>query len=186
MKKIYIIITALLLCTAMIFALCSCGDGAADETTDKAAETTDKAAETSDNTAENATGAVTDDKTTETDAETADAAITDQASETDGADTSAVSDGNTSHTHSYTAQVITEPGCESKGLTRYTCSCGDSYDKETDAKGHDFAMFEKVEPTYVTGGYTVYKCSRCGEVEIRDTVPPISGGIELPDVEIGD
>ena len=63
--------------------------------------------------------------------------------------------------HEYKA-VVTEPTCEGKGYTTYTCAkCGDSYvADEVPALGHDFRV-EVVAPTCTDGGYTSYSCTRC-------------------------
>ena len=58
--------------------------------------------------------------------------------------------------HDYKA-VVTEPTCTEKGKTVYTCSkCGDSYEEEIAALGHDFVD---------------NKCTRCGELEPIDPIP---------------
>lgn len=59
-----------------------------------------------------------------------------------------VSSGSSSHTHSYTEQVTTEPTCVTAGVKTFTCSCGNSYTEEIPATGNH---------TYVDGA-----CSVCG------------------------
>lgn len=59
-----------------------------------------------------------------------------------------VSSGSSSHTHSYTEQVTTEPTCVIAGVKTFTCSCGNSYTEEIPATGNH---------TYVDGA-----CSVCG------------------------
>lgn len=58
-----------------------------------------------------------------------------------------VSDSS-AHTHSYTAQVTTEPTCNAEGVKTFTCSCGDTYTEEIPATGNHI---------YVDGA-----CSVCG------------------------
>jgi len=72
------------------------------------------------------------------------------------------------HEHSY-AGVITDPTCEEKGYTTYTCECGDSYvDDYTDALDHDWSDWETVtEATEETEGLEKRTCSRCPEEETQ-------------------
>lgn len=57
---------------------------------------------------------------------------------------------DSSHTHSYTETVTTEPTCTTEGVKTFTCECGDSYAEAIPATGHD----------YVNG-----ICSRCGVID---------------------
>ena len=86
--------------------------------------------------------------------------------------------------HEYESEVIAEPGCEETGVIRYTCSCGDGYEENVDATGHDFVIDEVVSPTFFSEGYTVYKCTKCGATEQRDPTPAVTGSIELPDIPL--
>ncbi|MBR4132754.1 MAG: S-layer homology domain-containing protein, partial [Oscillospiraceae bacterium] len=69
--------------------------------------------------------------------------------------------GPTPCEHEYKA-VVTEPTCEGKGYTTYTCAkCGDTYvADEIPALGHNFKV-EVVAPTCTDGGYTSHSCTRC-------------------------
>ncbi len=57
-----------------------------------------------------------------------------------------------------------ESSCTAGGFTvRYCEECGYSaIVDETQAKGHDFEVTEKVEPTCISKGYSVYTCKNCG------------------------
>ena len=45
------------------------------------------------------------------------------------------------HTHKYNS-VVTDPTCEDKGFTTYTCACGDSYvDNYAEPLQHDYRVF---------------------------------------------
>lgn len=65
------------------------------------------------------------------------------------------------HVHSYTGRTVVLPACETTGLDRYTCSCGDSYDVTTNALGHAYTS-ETTEATCDLPGYTTHTCTRCG------------------------
>ncbi len=67
------------------------------------------------------------------------------------------------HTHSYTSQITTEATCREKGLTTYTCSCGDTYTEEILALGHDTKTHEAQAPTCTEKGWSEYvTCEREG------------------------
>lgn len=72
------------------------------------------------------------------------------------------------HVHEYAAEV-TEPDCEERGYTRYTCECGDSYvDNYTNALGHIWTDWKTVvEPTQLATGLAQRACGRCHTFEER-------------------
>ena len=78
------------------------------------------------------------------------------------------------HVHDYTGSVIREATCTDVGSRLFTCSCGDSYTETIPALGHDWEVETRVYTDYgsdgqlVQEGYTIYRCSRCGE-EYKDT-----------------
>lgn len=86
----------------------------------------------------------------------------------------------TEHVHSYTGTVTTQPGCTTTGVKTYTCSeCNDTYTETLPALGHDWTIKKQVNTTYddsgqlVEQGYTIYRCSRCGEeYRSNDSVNP--------------
>ncbi|MCH5198568.1 MAG: hypothetical protein J1E34_06645 [Oscillospiraceae bacterium] len=67
-----------------------------------------------------------------------------------------------------------EATCTADGYTAGTkCSaCGEfiSGHETVNALDHDYAVYEKVEATCLTGGYTVYKCTRCDNSYKADEV----------------
>lgn len=74
------------------------------------------------------------------------------------------------HTHHYTSTVTKEATCTLAGSERYVCDiCGDAYNKTIPALGHNWEVKTQVATAYdddgniVTQGYTIYRCSRCGE-----------------------
>ena len=67
------------------------------------------------------------------------------------------------HEHSYTEEVTTEPGCETKGEKTFTCSCGDSYTEEIPAIGHKWnGGVETKAPTCNDAGEKTYTCQNDG------------------------
>ena len=71
-----------------------------------------------------------------------------------------LTDGNSSHTHKYTA-TTKEATCTENGEKIYTCECGESYTEKTKTKGHSFTE-EKITATCVERGYTLHTCKTCG------------------------
>ena len=79
-------------------------------------------------------------------------------------------DSYTGHEHSYT-ETTTEPTCTEAGYTVYTCSCGDSYQVDLPALGHDYVMINQD-----VSGKRTYRCTRCGATYTDSGVginPPI-------------
>ena len=57
-------------------------------------------------------------------------------------------------------KITTEPTCTEKGVKTFTCSCGDSYTEEVEAKGHSFddgvcTFCGEADPDYVAPGGAV-------------------------------
>ena len=69
----------------------------------------------------------------------------------------------TAGSHNYSGSVTVQPTCTSAGTTKYTCSCGASYEDNTKpvALGHNYVA-TVVAPTDNSYGYTKHTCSRCG------------------------
>lgn len=89
------------------------------------------------------------------------------------------------HTHKYVGTVTREPTCTLGGIKTYTCSeCNDFYTQSIPNLGHDWIVKDEVLTEYdengevLTQGYTIYKCSRCGEERRSDdgTAPPSGAG----------
>ena len=81
------------------------------------------------------------------------------------------------HEHSPAAPVVennVEPSCTEAGgydEVVYCSSCGAELSRShvtMAALGHDYQVYEVVAPTCTEEGYTVYKCSRCGDEDMRD------------------
>ena len=83
-------------------------------------------------------------------------------------------------THAYDeGVVITEAGCTTDGVIRYTCNiCEEYYDEAIPAKGHTEEIDPAVEPDDENDGLTEGShCSVCGEVIIAQEVIPKTGYI---------
>lgn len=99
-----------------------------------------------------------------------------------------------SHVHNYVSTVTTEPGCLTPGEAIFTCPAdGDTYVGSVPAVGHDWQVKQQVHTEYdnsgelIQQGYTIYKCSRCGE-EYRsdDSVHPSPPATPSPPPGSGD
>lgn len=68
------------------------------------------------------------------------------------------------HVHDYgDGEVTTQPGCETKGVKTFTCSCGDSYTEEIPAIGHKWNDGEQTkDPTCNDTGEKTYTCQNDG------------------------
>ena len=88
--------------------------------------------------------------------------------------------GGADHAHSYSSVVTTQPTCTLPGVKTYTCTCGDSYTENIPAKGHSWAVKTQVFTEYgddgevIQQGYTIFRCSACGEEYRNDSgsLPP--------------
>ena len=70
---------------------------------------------------------------------------------------------NPGHTHNYTVSETKAATCGEDGYTRYTCSCGSTYDVKSYKTGkHTLDKGVVVAPTYTERGYTLYTCTVCG------------------------
>lgn len=66
------------------------------------------------------------------------------------------------HTHTYWGHIIKKASCSEKGLARYSCSCGDSYEVELDSPEHEYVSEIVKEATCAETGIIRYTCS-CGD-----------------------
>ena len=74
------------------------------------------------------------------------------------------------HIHQYTYKAIREADCTHEGLADYICTeCGQTYE-DIIPKTHKY-VDTVVEPTYDEEGYTLPKCSVCGD-EYKDEITP--------------
>ena len=71
----------------------------------------------------------------------------------------------TEHVHDYQVQT-TEATCVKDGKKVYTCNCGDSYEEQIKAIGHDFSAWKIIKnATCEEYGESTRTCKTCGEVE---------------------
>lgn len=76
------------------------------------------------------------------------------------------------HQHSYQMTVAKAPTCTEAGTAVYRCSsCGDTYEEEIPAKGHDMYLVEQVESKCVEEGKRVSACRNCGHT-VTEILPP--------------
>ncbi len=67
--------------------------------------------------------------------------------------------------HVYECEVIDLPGCETAGKGRFTCNkCGDTYEGELEATGHDLFTSTVLEAT-CEDGLEIKSCVNCGYTE---------------------
>ena len=91
--------------------------------------------------------------------------------------------------HDWQETIDTAPTCLEGGHASYTCSlCGETYEQNLAAKGHDWTVKEHVNTVYnadgtvETQGHTLYECSVCGEQWYTDTgapPPDVSGSSSI-------
>lgn len=91
--------------------------------------------------------------------------------------------------HDWQETIDTAPTCLEGGHASYTCSlCGETYEQNLAAKGHNWQVIEHVNMVYnsdgtvATQGHTLYQCSVCGEQWYTDTgapPPDVSGSSNI-------
>lgn len=104
-------------------------------------------------------------------------------------DTGSDPDTPTGCKHDWQETIDTAPTCLEGGHASYTCSkCGETYEQNLAAKGHDWKVIEHVNMVYnsdgtvATQGHTLYQCSVCGEQWYTDTgapPPDVSGSSNI-------
>ena len=104
-------------------------------------------------------------------------------------DTGSDPDTPTTCKHDWQETIDTAPTCLEDGHAFYTCSlCGETYEQNLAAKGHDWKVIEHVNMVYnsdgtvATQGHTLYQCSVCGEQWYTDTgapPPDVSGSSNI-------
>ncbi|MDD6145723.1 MAG: phage tail protein [Oscillospiraceae bacterium] len=82
-----------------------------------------------------------------------------------------VSGENALHSHAYAYKVAVPATCTETGTMVYTCSCGDSYTREIPKIDHNYVTIETVPPTENEAGYTIQRCSYCGDEKKVDGDP---------------
>ncbi|MBP1587366.1 MAG: hypothetical protein ILO53_03065 [Clostridia bacterium] len=76
------------------------------------------------------------------------------------------------HEHSYaTPVVVVAAGCTSSGISTEKCTvCGESKTIVTEPTGHDYTVTRTQKASFAHDGYTLKKCSHCGDVQVADIV----------------
>lgn len=68
------------------------------------------------------------------------------------------------HVHKYSSEIITPVTCESDGLTKYTCDCGDSHEETVSALGHHFeAVTSSKDKNSDDASRCTFVCTSCGQ-----------------------
>lgn len=75
-----------------------------------------------------------------------------------------------SHVHEYVELVLEQKAtCTRAGYSIYACDCGSTHMQDhVDAKGHSYGASQQVKPTCIEEGYTLRKCTVCGDQDKRD------------------
>lgn len=75
-----------------------------------------------------------------------------------------------SHVHDYIKLVMEQKAtCTRAGYAIYACDCGSTHMQDhVDAKGHSYGASQQVKPTCTEEGYTLRKCTVCGDQDKRD------------------
>lgn len=80
------------------------------------------------------------------------------------------------HAHDYAQDVSKQPDCTKAGRALFTCVCGDIYNGDVPALGHNAVDVEAVKPTCTETGKTAsQKCSRCGVALTEASIIPATG-----------
>lgn len=142
MKKKFI---SVLLVVAMLATLVACG---ATNTGDETTETNTTVTETD----------------SEAIGETTDTAVPESNTIVSGEDGEAIDE--VVHEHEYTKTVTAEATCTENGAVSYVCECGDTYDEEVEAKGHNFGEYvADGNASYTADGTKTAKCANCDETD---------------------
>ena len=84
-----------------------------------------------------------------------------------------------SHNHEFVEKIVTPATCVKDGSMTKTCSiCNYSTTEVVKATGHKYVT-TVVEPTKTTNGYTLHKCSVCGD-EFKDNITQKTGTTLAP------
>lgn len=80
----------------------------------------------------------------------------------DGPGDDIVSDAPHEHNFVIDAEASKAATCSRDGLTKYTCSCGETKEEVEKATGHDYSPASITPPTCNREGSTKLKCTKCG------------------------
>ena len=71
------------------------------------------------------------------------------------------------HEHTYKEEITKEAACETDGVKKITCECGDSYTEAIKATGHVFNYVYNEDATYYADGTETAECAVCGVTDTR-------------------
>ena len=132
-----------LLCLVLVFGLVGCGTKNDPTLTESATESSRP-----DHVQEESSEPVSAEESSEP-------VSTDESSEAVSAEESDLEN----HTHEYAAEITKEATCLESGMQTYTCACGDSYEEEIPALGHDYSLKSIDDKEHQT------QCTHCGETK---------------------
>lgn len=78
------------------------------------------------------------------------------------------------HQHTYVVQKVKKAGCMIPGIEIDICTgCGAINTKILPNTGHDYKKDKVISPTTEERGYTIYRCTKCKDTQIKDYVPKL-------------
>lgn len=85
------------------------------------------------------------------------------------------------HVHEYEKLVLEQQAtCTRAGYSIYACDCGATHMQDhVDAKGHNYGASQQVKPTCTEEGYTLRKCTVCGDQDKRDVKAALGHDYQL-------
>ena len=95
----------------------------------------------------------------------------------------------TEHVHSYDIldHHVALPTCNSPGIDRYRCECGDTVDVDVPKLEHQWEPeYTMLEPTCTDEGKIVHRCPVCGTIEQTGNIPALGHNFEWKWYELDD
>lgn len=82
--------------------------------------------------------------------------------------TLAVTETDSSHTHSFVKSVKKKATCTQEGINEFTCKCGKKYEEKVTKLSCKYKTAKEVKPTCTSDGYTLKICTLCKK-EVKET-----------------
>lgn len=92
------------------------------------------------------------------------------------------------HTHNYAVLMMQQKAtCTRAGYSIYACDCGSTHIQDhVDAKGHSYGASEQIRPSCTAEGYTMRKCTVCGDEDKGDVKAALGHDDRLVDSQKAD